>query len=180
MAVPKKLTVSESPTMCANSAVLSAAQTSPPERILYRLGQLVLDIKPEFDQRFSSDGVFEHRTEALHRLTSEPRLRYDEIIVLVLDRDEPELVLPGDCLDRDPPIGSVLRDRETDSVVRLRLRPVTSWLCSSESAICQNAGAAADVAIDHQAILPDNCAANGVLDRPPVEARVTLPVDDSL
>ena len=80
----------------------------------------------------SSHGLFEHRAKALHGGTSEPCLRYDEIIVLVLDRDEPEAVLPGDRLDCNPPIGSVLRDSETDSVVRLRLRPVTGWLCACQ------------------------------------------------
>jgi hypothetical protein len=80
----------------------------------------------------SSHGLFEHRAKALHGGTSEPCLRYDEIIVLVLRGAEVQSVLPGDHLDRDSPIGSVLRDGNTHGVVRFRLRPVTSGLGASE------------------------------------------------
>ncbi len=97
-----------------------------------------LDPEAERGQRVSRDRVLEHGAKALHCRPSEPRLGHDEIIVLVLCRDEAEPVLLGDRLDRDPPIGSVLRDGDTHGVVRLRLRPVASRLCASEQAVRQS------------------------------------------
>src|SRR3984893_15409790 len=138
------------------------------------------DLEAERGQRVSRDRVLEHSAKALHRGASEPCFGHDKIIVLVLCRDEAEPVLSADGLDRDPPIGAVLRDGDTDGIVRLRLRPVTRGFCASGYAVRQDAGAAASVAVAHQAIRPDDCAANRALEGPPLEARVALAVDDPL
>jgi hypothetical protein len=96
------------------------------------------DTEPKVDQRVSRDGIFEHSTKARHRGTSEPRLGYDKIIVLVLDRDEAEPVLPGDRFNCNPPIGAVLRDGDTYGIVRPRLRPVTDRPSASEQTVRQD------------------------------------------
>src|ERR1700738_5373057 len=83
------------------------------------------DLEAECSQRVSRDRIFEHRAKALHRRAGEPGLGHDEIVVLVLCRDEAEPVLSGDGLDRDPPIGSILRDGAPPGVVRLWLWPGT-------------------------------------------------------
>jgi len=67
-------------------------------------------------QRVSCGRVLKQGEKALHHGASEPRLGHDEIVVLVLSRDEAESVLPSDCLDRDAPIGAVLRDGNTHAL----------------------------------------------------------------
>ena len=89
------------------------------------------DPEAERGQGVSRDRVLEHGAKALHRGASDPRPGHDEIIVLILCRNKAQPVLSGDRLDRDTPIGSVLRDGDTNRIVRLWLRPVASRRCSS-------------------------------------------------
>jgi hypothetical protein len=79
------------------------------------------DLEAQRGQRVSRDRVFEYCAKTLHHRPSKPRFGHYKIVVLVLCRDEAEPVLSGDSLDRDPPIGSVLRDGDTNGIVRLRL-----------------------------------------------------------
>jgi hypothetical protein len=78
------------------------------------------DLEAERSARLGRPGS-KNGAKALHRQAGEPRFGHYKIVVLVLCRDEPEPVLSGDGLNRDPPIGSVLRDGDTNRIVRLRL-----------------------------------------------------------
>src|SRR5215469_7979032 len=136
------------------------------------------DPKTERGQRVSRGWGLKHREKALHCGANEPCLGYNKIVVLVLRGDEAQSVLPGDRLDRDAPIGSVLRDGNTHGVVRFRLRPVASRLCTSEQAVRQNTGAAAGIPVDHQALRRSDRCPNGRLKGPALKARVAFAVYD--
>ena len=82
------------------------------------------EAEAERRKRFPHPYVRERCPETLHGRAVQSRFGDDEIIMLVLRRDETETVLPCDGLDRDAPIGTVLRDGDGDGVVRFRLRPI--------------------------------------------------------
>src|SRR5215467_13415009 len=138
------------------------------------------DSKTERGQRVSRGRGLKRAEKALHRGASEPCLGYNEIIVLVLRGDEAQSVLPGDRLDRDAPIGSALRDGNAHGVVRFWLRPVASRLGAFEQSVRQNTGAAAGIAVDHQAPRHSDRCSYGLLKGPALKARVALAVHDPL
>src|SRR5215472_9251505 len=138
------------------------------------------DSKTERGQRVSRGRGLKRAEKALHRGASEPCLGYNEIIVLVLRGYEAQSVLPGDRLDRDAPIGSALRDGNAHGVVRFWLRPVASRLGAFEQSIRQNTGAAAGIAVDHQALRHSDRCTYGLLKGPTLKARVALAVHDPL
>src|SRR6202048_1286967 len=104
------------------SAMLSTTRRlagAEPRRTAFLSAFLARDgsnLEADRGQRVSRERVFEHGAKALHRRAGEPRFGHDKIVVLVLCRDEAEPVLAGDGLDRDPPIGSILRDGDTNGI----------------------------------------------------------------
>src|SRR5262252_285969 len=132
------------------------------------------DPEAECGQRLARERLLEHSAKPLHCRAMLPRPGYNKIVMLVLGRDEPEPILPGDRLNSDPPIGSALRHGDPHGIVRFRLRPIASRLCSSQQAICQDAGAAACVAVDHQAIRRSDRFSDRVFEVPPLETRVAV------
>src|SRR5215469_6125440 len=80
-----------------------------------------LDRETESGQRLAHRGVLEQFPETLDGGALEPRLWYDKVVVLVLDRDKPQPVLARHALDRHAPIGALLRHGDGDCVVRFGL-----------------------------------------------------------
>src|SRR5439155_23008187 len=89
--------------------------------------------------------------EPLEGRPFEPRRRDDEIVMLVLHRNKAKAILTRHAFDRDAPARSFLSYRDGNGIVRFWLRPITGRLGTSEQMVCENAGTAAGVAVDHQA-----------------------------
>jgi len=109
-----------------NSMRLPCGEGPAPSKILAgatALGQLQRssDRETESSQRLPNRGVVEQGPEPPYGRALQFRLRNDEIVVLVLNWNEPESVLACDAFDRHTPIGSVLRHRDGNGIVRLRL-----------------------------------------------------------
>src|SRR5260221_5222803 len=100
--------------------------------------------------------------------------------MLVLQRNEAQVVLVRDALDRHAPIRPVLRDGDRDGVVGFGLQPIARGLGAVEHTIGQDTRAAARIAIDHDAIRISRRRGNGLWHRAAVEAPIALAEQDAL
>ena len=76
------------------------------------------------DQLVAYLRIVQQRAKRAHGRTCEPRLGHDEIVALLLHREESEVVLPGHGIDRDAPVRAPLRYGGGHRVVRFRLHAV--------------------------------------------------------
>src|SRR6516164_1410882 len=136
------------------------------------------DPKTKRSQSFADRNIFKQCPEPLDRGSLDPRLRHDEIVMLVLHRDEPQPVLARHALDRHAPVGAPLCHCNSDGIVRFGLRPISRRLGAVEQTIRQDAGAAAGIAVDHQTFRSGRCRRDRIFCRTALEALVALAIDD--
>src|SRR5262249_38386917 len=80
--------------------------------------------KPQRAQTLAHSRVSQQLAERADRGTIEPRLGHDEVVALLLHRNEPQPVLPRDRIDGHPPVRAPLAHGRCDRVVRLGLDAV--------------------------------------------------------
>ena len=108
------------------------------------------------------------------------RPRHDEIVLLLLHRQESESGVAGDGIERHSPVGTALYHGGGHGIVISRLHGIAVRLDAAEQAIDQHARAAPLVAIDHHARGIVDGARDGLLRRPAFETRVSRAEDDAL
>src|SRR6478735_5192879 len=109
-----------------------------------------------------------------------PRLRNDEVEMLLRERNESEAVAIGYGGDRHTPIGASLRDRGSDGIVRARLIPIARRFHAFEQLVDKHTRAGALVAIDHVAVLIGKRGSDRIIDALPLKTCIALPEDDAL
>src|SRR5690348_8272032 len=81
--------------------------------------------------------IAERIEEGLNSRTFGARLHQQEIVFLGRNRDKAELIKLGDRFDADAPIGALLRDRGSHSVVRFWLIGIAGRLRAAEQFVDQ-------------------------------------------
>src|SRR5688572_14342542 len=132
----------------ATSTACSTARRPPardrPRNSIHAESQLL--------QPCAHDWLVQQRPEQDERRPLQSRLGHDEIVMLLLHRDETEPVLFRNGVDRETPIRAALCDRRGHGIVRFRLYAIAGRLPALEQPIDQDPRAAARIAIDQRAV----------------------------
>src|SRR5688572_25383698 len=124
--------------------------------------------------------IAEPREEGLDGWALGAGRRDDEVVLLVLQRDEAEAGAPRDRVERDAPVGALLHHGGGDGVVRARLHGVAGRLRVAEQALDERARAAALIAVDHHARWVRHRRGDRLGGVAAIEARVATAKDDAL
>src|SRR5215467_2719766 len=104
----------------------------------------------------------------------------DEIVVLVLNRNEAEIVPARHSFDGQAPVSPTLCHRGGNGVMGVGLRPIASRPVTSEQAIDQDPRTASRVAAYHNAVCGRTRRRHGSLCGAPVESIIPWSKDNSL